>query len=198
MRADYPVVLDTCVLLPPVLCDFLLRLAETPRLYLPKWSQEILDEVHKNQQEVLNFTRARADHWQSQVTSAFPDALVRGYAPLVSICENDVKDRHVLAAAVRGGCHTIITDNLKDFPKDALSNWDVKAVRPSDYLITLYELEPAIVVAKLDDMALRRKRPREEMLGLLSKTVPGFSSAVAGSLGLDIVFPPKDVPAPPT
>jgi hypothetical protein len=36
MRADYSVVLDTCVLLPMPLCDTLLRMAESPRLYLPK------------------------------------------------------------------------------------------------------------------------------------------------------------------
>ena len=45
MRADYTVVLDACVLIPMPLADTLLRMAETPRLYLPKWSQTIMDEV---------------------------------------------------------------------------------------------------------------------------------------------------------
>lgn len=38
---QYTVVLDTCVLVPMPLCDTLLRLAEEPALYLPKWSDDI-------------------------------------------------------------------------------------------------------------------------------------------------------------
>lgn len=39
MRADYRVILDACVLNPMPLADMLLRMAEAPRLYLPRWSQ---------------------------------------------------------------------------------------------------------------------------------------------------------------
>lgn len=48
MRADYRVVLDACVLIPMPLADTLLRMAEAPRFYLPKWSQTIMDEVTRN------------------------------------------------------------------------------------------------------------------------------------------------------
>jgi len=48
MRSDYPAVLDACVLLPMPLADTLLRMAETPRLYLPKWSEETLQEITRN------------------------------------------------------------------------------------------------------------------------------------------------------
>jgi uncharacterized protein YecA (UPF0149 family) len=48
MKADYRVVLDACVLIPMPLADTLLRMAEAPRLYLPKWSQTIMDEVTRN------------------------------------------------------------------------------------------------------------------------------------------------------
>lgn len=48
MRADYRVVLDACVLIPMPLADTLLPMAEAPRLYLPKWSQLIMDEVTRN------------------------------------------------------------------------------------------------------------------------------------------------------
>ena len=39
------VVLDACVLVNCSLCDTLLRLAEPPRLYEPKWSEEIIAET---------------------------------------------------------------------------------------------------------------------------------------------------------
>ena len=41
MRADFPVVLDACVVIPMPLADTLLRLASDPRLYLPKWTDHI-------------------------------------------------------------------------------------------------------------------------------------------------------------
>ena len=45
MRADYRVILDACVLIPMPLADTLLRMAEAPRLFLPRWSQVIMDEA---------------------------------------------------------------------------------------------------------------------------------------------------------
>ncbi len=48
MRSDYPAILDACVLLPMPLADTLLRMAETPQLYVPKWSSEIISEVSRN------------------------------------------------------------------------------------------------------------------------------------------------------
>ena len=48
MRLDqYVVLLDACVLAPMPVCDTLLRLAEEPAFYAPKWSWEILEEVSR-------------------------------------------------------------------------------------------------------------------------------------------------------
>jgi hypothetical protein len=41
--------------------------------------------------------------------------MVMGYEPLVAAMQNDMKDRHVVAAAVKAGAQVIITANLKDF-----------------------------------------------------------------------------------
>lgn len=45
MTADFPAVLDACVLVQAPLRDTLLRLAEPPRLYVPQWSDEIIAET---------------------------------------------------------------------------------------------------------------------------------------------------------
>jgi hypothetical protein len=47
VRADFRVVLDACVVIPMPLADTLLRLAGA-RLYLPKWTDRIMDEVARN------------------------------------------------------------------------------------------------------------------------------------------------------
>jgi len=47
MNADYKVLIDACVLANFGVCDLYLRLSEAPRMLLPKWSQQILDEVYR-------------------------------------------------------------------------------------------------------------------------------------------------------
>jgi len=46
MIADYKILLDANVLANYAVCNLYLRLAEKPRLFLPKWSPDILDEVY--------------------------------------------------------------------------------------------------------------------------------------------------------
>jgi predicted nucleic acid-binding protein len=125
MQADFKVVLDACVLANAGVCDLFLRLAEPPRLYLPLWSADILDEVHRTQTTKLKrlYPPELADYWREQVTRAFPEAEVSGYAKLVGLMTNHEKDRHVVAAAVRGGAPLIVTFNLRDFADADLQPW---------------------------------------------------------------------------
>ncbi len=66
---------------------------------------------------------------------------------------NDEKDKHVLAATIRSGASVIVTFNLKDFPAEALTPWNVEAYHPQDYLLTLYSMTPEVVVQKLNDIS---------------------------------------------
>jgi len=183
MRANYRVVLDACVLAPGNLGDFFLCLAEEPALYLPQWSEEILQEVKRTQVEKLAWSEDLANYWQKQVREFFPEAMVGDYEKLIPVCENDPKDRHILAAAIRGKSELIVTCNLKHFPKEALDPWDIEAEHPASYLLTLYSMEPGIVVSKIDAIARRRCKDPEEILARLGKTVPAFALEVASSIG---------------
>ena len=176
--ANYPVILDACVLVPPALCDLFLRLAETPRLYAPKWTAEILDEVTRNQPLKTKMSSARIATWRAAVESAFPEAMVTLYEPYLEHCGNQEKDRHVLAAAVREKAHTIVTFNLGDFKKEHLEPWQVVATHPSDFLTTLHEHRPSVVTRKLVEMASDRDLDLDGILRILDKTVPGFSNVI--------------------
>ena len=74
MNANSGVVLDACVLANFGVCDLLLTLAETPRLYRPLWSREILEEVQRTQTgklgwpEALVGRRASKDHIRAKDT----------------------------------------------------------------------------------------------------------------------------------
>ena len=117
MRADYRVVLDACVLIPMPLADTLLRMAEAPRLYLPKWSQTIMDEVTRNLIAKWEMAPEKARRREEELRRHFPEAWVEGFEPIIDVMTNDPGDRHVLAAAVRSHSELIVTYNRRHFPR---------------------------------------------------------------------------------
>ncbi len=127
----YIAVLDTCVLAPMPLCDTLLRLAEDPAFYIPKWSPGILRELRSTLQR-MGYTPAQAERRIGAMESAFEDASVTGYERLVEAMTNDPKDRHVLAAAVCCGAHAIITQNVKHFQPEGDWPRDLDILTPGE------------------------------------------------------------------
>jgi predicted nucleic acid-binding protein len=185
MQSDFPVVLDACVLANGRVCDLYLRLAEPPRLYTPRWSEAILDEVHRTQTTKLKrpYSVELADYWRVEVTRTFPEACVLGWESLVASMTNDAKDRHVLAAAVQGGVAAIVTFNLRHFPTDSLAPLRVTAMHPQDYLLVLYSMNPGVVITKLAGMARERGEELQDVLIHLGKSVPSFSRRVLQDSG---------------
>jgi predicted nucleic acid-binding protein len=177
MQADFPILLDTCVLANAGVCDLFLRLAEKPRMYLPRWSATILDEVKRTQTTKLKrpFPAELADYWRQEVTAAFPEAMIKGFEHLLPTLTNQEKDRHVLAAAIQGNVSVIVTFNLRDFPAAALQPWKVEAVHPQDYLLILYSMNPGVVLAKIADIATDHGEEMQDRLIHLGKSVPAFS-----------------------
>lgn len=66
----YVAVLDTCVLAPMPLCDTLLRLAEDPAFYIPKWSADIMRELRSTLRR-MGYTPAQAERRIVAMESAF-------------------------------------------------------------------------------------------------------------------------------
>lgn len=173
----FKVLFDACVLLPYQLSDFILRLGETD-IYQPLWSEEILEEVRRNL--VNKFGRAgyQADRRLNQMRMAFPHAIVTGYEALIPVMTNDPKDRHVLAAGIRGQGALIVTANLKDFPPEALSPNGIEAVHPDAFLQDQLDLYPRQALKCLIEQRSAYTRPsmtRSEFYESLRVTVPGFA-----------------------
>ncbi len=55
------------------------------------------------------------------------DALVTGYEDLIEgLHLPDLDDRHVLAAAIRGRADVIVTANVRDFPTEILTPFEIE------------------------------------------------------------------------
>lgn len=186
MRADYRVMLDACVLIPMPLADTLLRMAEAPRLYLPRWSQTIMDEVTRNLIAKWDVAPEKARRREAELRRHFPEAWVEGYEPLIDAMTNDPGDRHVLAAAVRSHSELIVTYNRRHFPAPSVQPLEIDVQGPSTFLRGLYDLDAGLSVGKLHEQAgvIGVSLPR--LLNSLSKNVPGFVEYFCEEQGIDL------------
>ena len=105
-------VLDANVLYPFLVRDLLLSFAHAD-LYRPCWSRQIMEEwarkLMARRPEKLEPIRRTV----AVMEKAFPEALVAGYEALIDRLElPDIKDRHVLAAAITADAAFIVTENL--------------------------------------------------------------------------------------
>jgi hypothetical protein len=156
------------------LADTLLRFAEHPRLYLPKWSNHIMEEVTRNLSQRWLKTPEQAVRREAVMREHFPEAWVEGYEALIPAMTNDEKDRHVLACAVRCGAAAIVTYNKVDFPRASLAVYGIDRYGPSAFLRSLYELDPALAVRKLHEQANAISISIEDLLTRMRPNIPGF------------------------
>jgi predicted nucleic acid-binding protein len=185
MRADYRVVLDACVLIPMPLADTLLRMAEEPRLYLPRWSELIMDEVTRNLIAKWSMPGDKAREREDEIRRHVPEAWVEGFQPLVELMTNEPRDRHVLAAAVRSHAELIVTYNRRNFSDDSVQPWEIEVQSPSTFLRGLYDLEPGLFVRKLHEQAKAIGISLERMLRSLSTNVPSFVEYFCEEQGME-------------
>ncbi len=179
----YAVAFDACVMVPNALCDTVLRLAERG-FYRPLWSQRILDEVKYAILKVHpGIAEARVDARIAAMCGAFDDALVVGWEQACAGLDlPDPDDRHVLAAAIKGGAQSLVTFNLGDFPDDRLTETDVEVVHPDEFLLDQLDLYPGLALQVLTEQAADLNHPPSDLAGVLNRLercgVPRFADAV--------------------
>lgn len=171
-------VLDACVLIPVTLCDVLLRAADSG-LYVPLWSDQILDEMERNLVEQHLTDAQGARRRAAAMRAAFPDATVSGYERLINSMPNHPKDRHVLAVAVAAEASAIVTFNLRHFPQDALRPLRVQAQSPDEFLTNLLSAEPEVMVQLIREQAAFLRRPpstSDDVLDRLARHARRFAA----------------------
>lgn len=180
----YLAVLDSCVLFPMYLRDTILCLAEAG-LYLPYWTQEILDGATRNLVNTGRLTITQAMRLEGRIKQAFPSALIVVPENIVQLMTNHPNDRHVLAAAVIAKANIIVTSNLKHFQDRDLAPWQIQAKSPDEFLNELYNLYPEQVIEVLQLQSQSLKKPPMsfiELLELLSREAPRFTSNIKSQI----------------
>ncbi|MFD3703421.1 PIN domain-containing protein [Nocardia sp. NPDC058658] len=162
----FSVFLDACVLHPAYLSDTLLRMADA-QMFRPLWSADVLRELRGSLIR-RDLPSADVDRRISQMQTAFPDAMVTGYESLIDGMENDPKDRHVLAAAVRSAAEVLVTFNVRDFPDHAVKPYDLTAITPDEFLLDQLDLYPGLTISTLRGQAAAYRREPRSVAGLLA------------------------------
>jgi predicted nucleic acid-binding protein len=190
----FSALLDTCVLVPSRARDVLLE-AASAGVYRPLWSSGILEELDRTLRllqarrgMVPEETDAYLVRLFGQMETAFPDALVTDWAPLLDAVRlPDPGDRHVVAAARAGRADVIVTDNVADFPPGALP---APLIRQSldEFLLDSLDLYPGQLIGAVHAVAGRTGRSGPAMTArdiaayLQARGMPAFGKRLLADL----------------
>lgn len=159
----FTVVVDACVLVPPLVRNLLLSLAEA-ELFRLRWSMRILDEFERGfVRDVLRHRRdapeIAATQARDAMMRAFPEAMIEGHEHLEAALQAlpDPDDRHIVAAALHAGAAQIITNNLSDFPVDVMGQLQIDVRSADDFIADTLDLPMDSSTAL---SAVRRMRER--------------------------------------
>lgn len=180
------VLLDACVIFPTVMREMLVGLA-AKGLYEPLWSERILEEWVRATKRLGEGADVIAMTEAAVMRDQFKSAMISDYqeGELWLPDENDI---HVLAAAVKGGADTLVTNNLGDFPTRILGDHGILRRDPDGFMIDFLTEHEAVV----QDVALgvqnkaRTISGRDQPLrGLLKRAgLPRLGKALGGPSGL--------------
>ena len=155
----YTAVLDACVLFSRLQRDVLLSLAHAD-LYTARWTQDIEREWASSLVEKYPDAADKIPRLVEHMREAIPDCLIVDYAPLItSIQLPDERDRHVLAAAIRGNADAIVSLNTKDFPASVLAMFDIEIQTPDQFVLNQIMLNPPKALTAIKKMRERWERP---------------------------------------
>lgn len=145
------VLVDANVLYSRVLRDYLVYAADEGVISI-RWSRQILTEAMKHlQANNAAFDDERAELLIRLLNSAYqqaevtPTTTARRQVDQLDMPDDD--DRHVLAAAVSARADILCTNNLKDFPAEAMASMWIELLSADALLARLVTAHPSEMLA---------------------------------------------------
>jgi len=187
------VVLDACVLYPAASRDLFMWLAAAG-VIRAHWTMEIHDEWMRNVERDFRVERSVLERVRTLMDRAATGALIDRYRQHERwFPTTHPKDRHVAAAAVvarrrsRVGAVTIVTWNLKDFPREELARAQLLTEDPDSFLCRLLadapEATAAAFVRMRDSLRHPAKTTRECADTLARQGLRRFARRIAVATG---------------
>jgi len=138
---------DANVLYSRVLRDYLVYAADEGVIAI-RWSRAILTEaVEHLQANNVAFDDEQADLLIRLLNTAYPHAEVKPTATarrkVNELDMPDEDDRHVLAAAVSARAEVLCTNNVKDFPPEAMASVGIELLTADALLSRLVTMHPS-------------------------------------------------------
>lgn len=142
MISTFATIIDSNVFYGARLRSLVVYLAQTG-IFRARWTADI------HREWVSNLLANRPDLNERKIENvprlmdaAVLDCLVTDYEPLIpSLVLPDPKDRHVLAAAIKGHASAIVTFNLDHFPPATLHPYGIHAKHPDEFFLDLFSLD---------------------------------------------------------
>ena len=181
------VVYDACVLYPAGLRSALMYIG-LAGIVKVRWSDAIHDEWIRNVlEDRKDIPREQLERTRRLMNAAIPESSVVRYEGLIEKLElPDPDDRHVLAAAIHAEAETIVTFNIRDFPKRVLAPYSIETRTSDSFVLRLLNAHPVQVVEALHiDRASKKRHPKsaEEYLeSLVAQQLPRSSAALSKHL----------------
>jgi predicted nucleic acid-binding protein len=186
------VLADANILYSRTLRDYVLYAADEGAIEI-HWSQHILDEMSRNLQENLGFSRDDTMRLEELMNDYIEYALIdveRDDLATVDHVEMDAKDRHVLAAAISAEADILLTQNTKHFPGDWMTDRGIDLMDAGELLLILAERFPDKVRRAHDKVVRYSPKPQAELLATLEGIVGKDAANAVRSL-LEPASPPR-------
>lgn len=177
------ILLDTCVIYPTVMRQMILGVAGQG-VFTPLWSARIIEEWLRAAEKLGPDGVAQAQAEAALLAADWPDAEMI-YPPSLEarLWLPDPADVHVLAAAVAGSADMIMTLNVKDFPRNVLSEEGLSRAEPDGFLHGVWQAQPDLVQAVAQRVLAEANRlsgKTWEMRALLKKArLPRLAKALS-------------------
>jgi len=139
-------------------------------IFRARWSQRVHEEwIQALLRNRSDFTRFQLERTRNLMNSHVHDALVEDFEHLIDgLTLPDPNDRHVLAAAIKSHSNFIVTNNLKDFPSNVLSSFDIEALHPDVFVLRLFDISAQDVVSAASEQRHSLKNPPKTALEYLA------------------------------